>query len=77
MAAGVAALAGWGVVVAVGRAYGSTPGITGSLVQGMLGGVVVALAYLAVAYVLDRPDLRPLIETVLGRLRRRRGEETT
>jgi hypothetical protein len=43
----------------------------------MLGGVVVALAYLAVAYLLDRPDLLPLTDTVLRRLRRRRGEETT
>jgi putative peptidoglycan lipid II flippase len=77
VAAGVAAPAGWGVVVAIGHAVGPTPSGAGSLVQGMLGGVVVALVYLAVAYLLDRPDLLPLTDTVLRRLRRRRGEETT
>jgi putative peptidoglycan lipid II flippase len=77
VAAGIAALAGWGTVVAIGHASGPTPGIAGSLVQGMLGAVVVAVAYVAVAYVLDRPDMRPLAETLARRVRRRRREETT
>jgi putative peptidoglycan lipid II flippase len=77
VAAGVAALAGWGTVTAVGHAFGPTPAVIGSLAQGMLGAVVVVLAYVAVAYLLDRPDMRPLAETLMRRVRRRRREETT
>jgi putative peptidoglycan lipid II flippase len=77
VAAGVAALAGWGIVVSVGHAFGGTPAVVGSLTQGMLGAVVVVLAYVAIAYLLDRPDMRPLAETLMRRVRRRRREETT
>jgi len=76
VAAGVAALAGWGIVLAIGHAFGPTPGVAGSLVQGMLGGVVVAVAYVAVACLLDRPDMRPLARMLARRVRRPRREET-
>ena len=49
-----------------------TPTGAGSLVQGMLGGVVVAAVFVAVAYPLDRRDLRPLAATLARRIRRRR-----
>ena len=77
VAAGTAALSGWGTVLAIGHAFGATPGVAASLVQGMLGGVVVAVAYVAVAYLLDRPDMRPLAQTLARRLRRPRREEST
>jgi putative peptidoglycan lipid II flippase len=72
VAAGVAALAGWAVVAGVGHAFGPTPTGIGSLAQGMLGGVVVAVVFLAVAYLVDRRDMRPLAATLAGRLGRRR-----
>jgi putative peptidoglycan lipid II flippase len=58
VAAVVAALAGWGVVTVL--ASGSAPTVAGSLVQGMLGGIAVGAVYVATAYLLDRPDVRPL-----------------
>ena len=66
----VAALAGWGTVTAAGQWMG--PGAPRSLVQGLLGGVVVLIAYAAAAYLFDRHDVRPLARM----LRRTRGEET-
>jgi putative peptidoglycan lipid II flippase len=77
VAAGLAALAGWGTARACGHLLGSTPGAWGSLVQGMLGGVVLTLTYLAVAWALDRPDLRPLADTVTRRLHRRPTDRPT
>ena len=82
VAAGAAALAGRGAVVGIGHLLGDTPTGAGSLVQGMLGGVVVVAGYLTVAYLLDRPDMRPLAGSLarrvpIGRARRRRGEEQT
>ena len=74
VAAGVAALAGWAVVVGVGHAFGPTPTATGSLAQGMLGGIVVAVVFIAVAYPLDRHDMRPLAAGLAGRLGRHRRE---
>jgi putative peptidoglycan lipid II flippase len=68
LAGGVAALAGWGTVVAVGGLFGATPTAVGSIVQGMLGGLVVLGVFLAVAYPAARRDLAPLAR----RLRRRR-----
>jgi len=76
VAAGVAALAGWGTVTAIGHAFAATPAVAGSLIQGMLGGVVVALVYVSVAYVLDSPDMRPLARTLVRRVRRARRKET-
>jgi len=77
VAAGAAALAGWGTVVAIGQAFGATPAVAGSLVQGMLGGAAVAVVYAAVAFGLDSRDVRPLAETLVRRVRRRRGVEAS
>jgi putative peptidoglycan lipid II flippase len=81
VAAGVvAALAGLAVsaalapVTGVGpgaATAGGTPGAFPAAAQGMLSGGVAAAAFLAVAYPLDRHDLRPLFATVARRLRRR------
>jgi len=70
VAAGAAALAGWGVVAGIGRLAGPTPTAGGSLLQGMLGGVVVAAVFAAVAYLLDRRDMRPLAATLARGVRR-------
>jgi hypothetical protein len=43
----------------------------GSIAQGVSGGIVVALAFAAVAFALDRDDVRPLVH----RVRRHRGRE--
>jgi putative peptidoglycan lipid II flippase len=45
-------------------------------VQSILGAVAVAVAFVAVAYPLDRHDMRPLATMLARRIRRRRGEET-
>jgi putative peptidoglycan lipid II flippase len=70
VAAGAAALAGWGTVAGIGQLFGATPTIAGSVVQGMLGGVVVVAVFTAVAYPLDRGDLRPLAAMLVRRARR-------
>jgi putative peptidoglycan lipid II flippase len=66
VASAAAGLAGWAVVAAA----GPTPGVLGSLIEGMLGGVTIAVVYLAVAFVLDRRDLGPLVGVLGRRLRR-------
>jgi putative peptidoglycan lipid II flippase len=66
VAAVVAAAAGWAVVRAV--AGGTGPGVGGSVVQGLAGGPAVLAAYLAVAFALDRRDVRAFSR------RRSRGE---
>ncbi|MGX7674642.1 murein biosynthesis integral membrane protein MurJ [Plantactinospora sp. DSM 117369] len=48
---------------------GGTPARVDALVQGMLSGVAVGAAFVAVAYPLDRHDVRPLLATLRGRLR--------
>ncbi|SDT79929.1 putative peptidoglycan lipid II flippase [Actinoplanes derwentensis] len=63
-------LAGWGTVAWMGSAVWPTPGVLGSLVEGMLGGVAVVAVFGAVAFALDRRDLGPLAATVTRRLRR-------
>jgi putative peptidoglycan lipid II flippase len=75
VAAVVAALAGWAAVAGLGLLTGATPGAAGSLLQGMLGGVVVAVAFAAVAYLLDRRDVRPLAAKLARRVRRRSQKE--
>jgi putative peptidoglycan lipid II flippase len=70
VAASVAALAGWAAVTATGHLFGPTPTVPGSLGQGMLGGIVVAAMFAAVAYPLDRRDMAPLAATLLRRIRR-------
>ncbi len=67
LAAGLAAVAGWGTVAGVGRLFGPTPEAVGSIVQGMLGGLVVLPVFAAVAYPAARRDMAPLAR----RLRRR------
>ncbi|GAA3337055.1 hypothetical protein GCM10020358_11950 [Amorphoplanes nipponensis] len=71
VAAVVAGLAGWAVVEGLRHVSGSTPAGGVSLLSGMLGGVVVVVVFLAVTYPLDRHDLRPLVATVTGRIRRK------
>jgi putative peptidoglycan lipid II flippase len=70
VAAGVAALAGWAAVTGAGHVLGPTPTVFGSLAQGMLGAIVVAVVFAAVAYPLDRRDMAPLAATLLRRIRR-------
>ncbi|SCF45987.1 murein biosynthesis integral membrane protein MurJ [Micromonospora mirobrigensis] len=71
LAAGVpAALAGVGVARLV--AGGGPPTTGGALLQGMLSGVVVAVVFLAVAWLVDRRDVAPLLAAVTRRLGRRR-----
>ena len=65
VAAVAAGFAGWGAVSAAGP-WLDQP-VARSLVQGLLGGVVVLVAYAAVAFLLDRRDVR--------RLRRIRSRE--
>jgi putative peptidoglycan lipid II flippase len=69
LAAIAAALAGWAAVTGAGHVL--APTFLGSLAQGVLGGIVVAVAFVAVAYLLDREDVRPLVR----RVRRLRGRE--
>jgi putative peptidoglycan lipid II flippase len=75
VAAIAAALAGWAAVAGAGHAFGPVPTAIGSIVQGILGAVVVAVVFVAVAYPLDRDDVRPLATMVARRVRRDRGEE--
>jgi putative peptidoglycan lipid II flippase len=70
VSAGVAALAGWAAVTGIGHVLGPTPTVFGSLLQGMLGAIVVAVVFAAVAYPLDRRDMAPLAATLLRRIRR-------
>ncbi|BBH63413.1 membrane protein [Actinoplanes sp. OR16] len=55
VAAAAAGGAGWWVVQ---RLQGPTPSVLGSLTEGMLGGVVVAVVYAAVVWTLDRETIR-------------------
>ncbi|GAB2920701.1 hypothetical protein GCM10027280_04610 [Micromonospora polyrhachis] len=79
-AGGVGLLAGTlgavaGLVVAewLGDAWRGTPEVAGSLLQGMLSGIAVGAVFLAVAYPLDRHDVRPMIATFGRRIRRLSG----
>jgi putative peptidoglycan lipid II flippase len=69
VAAGVAALAGRGTVSGIGHLVGASPTVGGSLVQGVLGGLAVLAAFLAVAFPLSRRDVAALA----GRARRSRA----
>jgi putative peptidoglycan lipid II flippase len=70
LAAAAAALAGSATVTGIGHLVGPTPTAGGSVLQGMLGGFVVAVVFLAVAYPLDRRDVAPFAATLRRRLRR-------
>ncbi|MEV4847726.1 lipid II flippase MurJ [Micromonospora matsumotoense] len=61
-----------GVLTARLLADGGTPTTTGALVQGMLSGAVVGVLFLAVAWLVDRRDVGPLLTGVRRRLGGRR-----
>ncbi|MEV0006001.1 lipid II flippase MurJ [Micromonospora sp. NPDC050980] len=72
LAAVVAAAGGAATARGLALAMGGTPTTFGALGQGMLSGVVVGVLFLAVAWLTDARDLRPLLAAVTRRLRRRR-----
>ncbi|WP_432954203.1 murein biosynthesis integral membrane protein MurJ [Micromonospora haikouensis] len=65
---GLAALAGAATAHALAGAGAGTPTTLAALVQGMLSAVVVGVVFLAVAYLADRRDVRPLLAVVGRRL---------
>ena len=67
VAAGAAALAGWGVVSATVDWLGHP--VTRALLSGLLGGVVVLIVYAGVALLLDRRDVRRLRQIASRRRR--------
>jgi putative peptidoglycan lipid II flippase len=69
VAAAVAAGAGLGVLRIVSAVGDTTPSDRAAIPAGMLGGAVVCLVFLAVAYVGDRHDVRPMVAGVARRLR--------
>ncbi|MGW0436739.1 murein biosynthesis integral membrane protein MurJ [Micromonospora sp. NPDC003197] len=72
-AGALASVAGLVVAEWLGDAWRGTPGVAGSLLQGMLSGIAVGAVFLAVAYPLDRHDVRPMIATFGRRIRRLSG----
>ncbi|MFC3502013.1 murein biosynthesis integral membrane protein MurJ [Micromonospora krabiensis] len=76
LAAAVAGLAGAAVARWLDGLVDSTPTTSGALAQGMLSGVVVGALFLAVAWLTDARDLRPLLAAVTRRLGRRRPPAT-
>ena len=70
LAAATAGLAGWAVVAGLGSALWPVPGVFGSLVEGMAGGLTVAVVFVAVAWAVDRRDITPLVATLSRRFRR-------
>ncbi|MCW3843841.1 virulence factor MviN [Micromonospora yasonensis] len=67
-----AAVAGLGGAATSRWLAGGAPAASEALVQGMLSGVVVGALFLAVAWLTDERDVRPLLAAVARRLRRRR-----
>ncbi|MDM4718607.1 lipid II flippase MurJ [Micromonospora sp. WMMA1363] len=72
---GLAAFAGWTVSRWFAAGDG-TPAAPAALAQGMLSGVLVGAVFLAVAWTLDRPDVRPLLVGLPRRLRLSRRRST-
>jgi putative peptidoglycan lipid II flippase len=74
LAAAVAAIAGWAVAawsLPADRWTAHDPPAIGPVVgSGMLAGVVVGVVFVAVAWALDRRDVRPMAAAVADRLRR-------
>ncbi|MFI1195369.1 murein biosynthesis integral membrane protein MurJ [Micromonospora sp. NPDC020750] len=62
------ALAGAGVARALAGAGDGTPTAPAALVQGMLSAAVVGIVFIAVVYLTDRRDVRPLLAAVRRRL---------
>ncbi|MDG4824547.1 lipid II flippase MurJ [Asanoa sp. WMMD1127] len=73
-AGAAAAAAGWAVAEALGS--GAAASKPASLWHGAVAGLVVLLVFAAVAYPLDRHDVRPAVAAVLRRLRGRRRRAT-
>ncbi|WP_018220110.1 murein biosynthesis integral membrane protein MurJ [Salinispora pacifica] len=73
---GLAALVGWAVARWLLAATDGTPNAPVALVQGMLSGVAVGVVFLAVVWVLDRPDVRPLLAGALRKLGLTRGRRS-
>lgn len=69
VAAVVAGFAGWATTEGVRHAASGTPAAGVSILQGMLGGVAVAVVFAAVVYPLDRRDLRSLVSRFTRRHR--------
>jgi putative peptidoglycan lipid II flippase len=67
VAAIAAAFAGWATVAGAEHLAVDAPGGVRSLLQGVLGGLAVLVAYVLVAFAVDAPDARRL-----GALLRRR-----
>jgi putative peptidoglycan lipid II flippase len=67
LATALATLAGWGAVAGLGQLFSDTPQAVLSIVQGILGGLVVLVAFVGAAYPMARRELAPLAR----RLRRR------
>ncbi|MGW9198583.1 murein biosynthesis integral membrane protein MurJ [Micromonospora chersina] len=72
LAAAVAALGGAATARGLAGLTSGTPTTAEALAQGMLSGVVVGALFLAVAWLTDARDLRPLLAAVTRRLGRRR-----
>ncbi|SBT38620.1 putative peptidoglycan lipid II flippase [Micromonospora auratinigra] len=72
LAATVAGLGGAGTSRWLAGLGDGTPTTSEALVQGMLSGVVVGVLFLAVAWLTDARDLRPLLAAVTRRVRRTR-----
>ncbi|SCG49358.1 murein biosynthesis integral membrane protein MurJ [Micromonospora halophytica] len=72
LAAVLAAPAGAATSRWLGQFGDGTPTTAGALVQGMLSGAVVGVVFLAVAWLTDRPDVRPLLAGAQRRLGARR-----
>lgn len=73
IAAGVASALGGLIVTGWLIAAEPTPTQMGSVLQGMLSAVAVAVAFVAVAYVLDRHDVEPLLTGLARRVRSAAG----
>ncbi|SCL34097.1 putative peptidoglycan lipid II flippase [Micromonospora nigra] len=67
----LAAAAGAVLACLLDDAAGGTPTTGAALLQGMLSGVLVGVVFLAVVWLVDRRDVRPLLAGVRRRLRRR------
>ena len=72
-AGGAAAAAGWAVATALGS--GTVASKPASLADGVVAGLTVVVVFLAVAYPLDRHDVRPGIAAVARRVRRAAGSD--
>ncbi|MBY8874480.1 virulence factor MviN [Micromonospora sp. PLK6-60] len=72
LAAAVAAAGGVATARGLGGLGDGTPTTLQALAQGMLSGVVAGVLFLAVAWLTDARDVRPLLAAVTRRLRRRR-----